>query len=235
VKQSNQKTEDRRGTIKRVKEHQSYKKIRFNLIMMFFAWTAMSFGTNLLTFYTKRLPGEVYQNSMVIGLASLVFIFAGRLGQKYKLRHILSSCYIVALFGAVIMCYLVVNCKNNSGGMCDSLAGIVFLTRCGLNMANCFIFVIHTELFPTYFLATSYGLCNFIGRGMTLAAPILAESENPYLPLIGLICSVLLGVIGTSLIRETNPEELEGEAKTNEEDGVDECDKFDQLINTSII
>jgi Na+/melibiose symporter-like transporter len=57
----------------------SQKNLLFNLLMMFMCWSAMSFGINLLVFYTKYLPGEVYSNSMVIGLAALVFLTAGPL------------------------------------------------------------------------------------------------------------------------------------------------------------
>lgn len=204
--------------------------------MMFLAWTAMSFGTNLLTFYTKHLPGEVYSNSMVIGLASLSFIMAGTLGAKYETRHILCASYILAFVGATSMVMVIIRCEGdgNTGWMCENLAILVFITRCGLNMANCFIFVIHTELFPTYFLATSYGLCNFVGRGLTLTAPILAESSNRYIPLSGLITATFLGVVGCALIKNIDSETLDEEKQTTDDDD-DSHNRFDQLINTSIV
>lgn len=145
--------------------------------MMFLAWIAMSFGTNLLTFYTKYLPGEVYSNSMVIGLASLAFALAGPLASRLDSRRILSLSYLLAFIGSLSMMLVIQSCDGDTEiGLCGQVSLLVFLTRCGLNLAFCFIFVIHTEIFPTFFLATSYGLCSFVGRGMTLAAPILAES-----------------------------------------------------------
>ncbi len=50
--------------------------------MMFMVWSAMSFGINLLTFYIKYLPGDVFNNSMVIGLAALIYLMAGPLAKK---------------------------------------------------------------------------------------------------------------------------------------------------------
>jgi hypothetical protein len=50
--------------------------------MMFLVWSAMSFGINLLTFYIKYLPGDVFNNSMVIGLAALIYLMAGPLAKK---------------------------------------------------------------------------------------------------------------------------------------------------------
>lgn len=66
-----------------LKQQKEYKKIIFNLVMMFLAWSAMSFSVNLLTFYTKYLPGEVYNNSMVIGLASFAYAMAGPLSARF--------------------------------------------------------------------------------------------------------------------------------------------------------
>lgn len=104
------------------------------------------------------------------------------------------------------MLALILACEKGSNadgenGICGSLAALVFVTRCGLNLAFCFIFVIHTELFPTFFLATSYGLCSFVGRGITLAAPILAESENRMVPLYFLMAICFIGMIGCLLIK----------------------------------
>lgn len=92
--------------------------------------------------------------------------------------------------------------ENQDDAICGSLSGLVFITRCGLNLAFCFIFVIHTELFPTFFLATSYGLCSFVGRSLTLAAPIIAESQNKALPLGALALSSLMGMIGCLMIKQ---------------------------------
>ena len=70
--------------MEKLKADKNFKIIVFNLSMMFMVWSAMSFGINLLTFYTKYLPGDVYNNSMVIGLASSIYATAGPLGSKLK-------------------------------------------------------------------------------------------------------------------------------------------------------
>lgn len=69
-----------------LRKHPSWNLFAFNLMMMFLAWSAMSFGVNLLTFYTKHLPGDVYSNSMVIGFASLAYVLAGPLGLRAETR-----------------------------------------------------------------------------------------------------------------------------------------------------
>ena len=51
------------------------------------------------------------------------------------------------------------------------------------------------ELFPTMFLATSYGVVNVIGRAVAMTSPVVACAPNPW-PLIilastSLICAFL--------------------------------------------
>ncbi len=71
--------------------------------MMFLVWSAMSFGINLLTFYTKYLPGDVFNNSMVIGLAALIYLIAGPLAKKLESKNILSVAYFLASVSTLTM------------------------------------------------------------------------------------------------------------------------------------
>ena len=117
----------------------------------------------------------------------------------------MTGSYLIALIGSVGMLSMVMLCGENKGGemgICESLSLLVFLTRCGLNLANCFVFVIHAEIFPTFFLSTSYGLCNFVGRGLTLLAPIVAESPNKALPIAVVFALNFIGMIGSVLIKK---------------------------------
>jgi hypothetical protein len=70
---------------------------------MFLVWSAMSFGINLLTFYTKYLPGDVFNNSMVIGLAALIYLIAGPLAKKLESKNILSASYFLASISTLTM------------------------------------------------------------------------------------------------------------------------------------
>lgn len=49
--------------------------IKFNLVMMMFAWIAASFTFNLLAFFVKYMPGDVYTNSTISGLACVALLF----------------------------------------------------------------------------------------------------------------------------------------------------------------
>ena len=64
------------------------------------------------------------------------------------------------------------------------------------------VFVIHIELFETKFLATSYGICNFVCRTCNIFMPMLAEVPNKTIPLVFILCSNLIAVIFTALLRK---------------------------------
>jgi len=47
-------------------------------------------------------------------------------------------------------------------------------------------YLIVNELFPTIFLATSYGACNVIGRSISIMSPLMAYAPDP-IPMLTLI------------------------------------------------
>ncbi len=81
--------------------------------MMFLVWSAMSFGINLLTFYTKYLPGDVFNNSMVIGLAALIYLIAGPLAKKLESKNILSVAYFLASVSTLTMIIVIESCNGD--------------------------------------------------------------------------------------------------------------------------
>ena len=58
-------------------------------------------------------------------------------------------------------------------------------------------YLINVELFPTIVLATAYGVCNIVGRFVSIFAPLAARIPNP-MPLVILIvfsglCVIMIG------------------------------------------
>lgn len=108
-------------------------------------------------------------------------------------KSILTCSFFLAFISSTIMLFFVQNTENGEDPSALSL--IILMTRCGINLAFCFVFVIHTEIFPTVFLGTSYGICNFICRTVTLLAPLMAESKDKAIPLTTLMVACLVGTI----------------------------------------
>ena len=57
------------------------------------------------------------------------------------------------------------------------------------------VYVIVNELFPTIYLATTYGDCNIVGRAVAVSSPLVARVHPPWPMLIlagySAICTVL--------------------------------------------
>ena len=60
---------------------------------------------------------------------------------------------------------------------------VLLLAKSGATLSFGFAYAIHIELFPSHFLVTSYGICNFFCRGLTMFAPLVAEFEDRRVPL----------------------------------------------------
>ena len=55
---------------------------------------------------------------------------------------------------------------------------VLLLAKGGCTLSFGFTYAIHLDLFPSHFIITSYGVCNFFCRGLTMFAPMVAEFEN---------------------------------------------------------
>ena len=65
-----------------------------------------------------------------------------------------------------------------------------------------FAYAIHIDIFPSHFLISSYGICNFFCRGLTIFAPMVAEVPNPWVPLSFLNASAIAGLVASILLRK---------------------------------
>jgi len=72
-------------------------------------------------------------------------------------------------------------------------AGDLFIAKFGIAFTFLLNYLVVIELFPTLFRATSAGFCNFSGRLFTIAAPLVAEMNQPTPWLVFLLtCSIAL-------------------------------------------
>ena len=78
-------------------------------------------------------------------------------------------------------------------------AGDLFIAKFGIAFTFLINYLVVIELFPTLFRATSAGFCNFSGRLFTIAAPIVAEMNQPTPWLIFLITCSIAGLSATFL------------------------------------
>ena len=78
---------------------------------------------------------------------------------------------------------------------------MLFLCKSGANLAFGFIFSMHLENFPPAFMVTSFGICNFFCRLITMGAPVVAELPNKMIPLSSMVIVNFLAVFASILMR----------------------------------
>jgi hypothetical protein len=83
---------------------------------------------------------------------------------------------------------------------------VLLLAKSGSSLSFGYAYAIHIDLFPQHFLISSYGICNFLCRGLTIFAPIVAEVPNPWIPMLFLNISSLSGLGASTLLRKKKEE-----------------------------
>lgn len=164
-----------------------------NLVFACIVWTCAMFNFYLITFYLKYFPGSIFKNSLWFALSDFVsFIISGvLLKQSNNPNKTLLISFSVSAFGSIL--YLLFYWQLSL------IPVFIILSRVGNSMAFNTVYVSNNRFFPTKYLASTYGLVNFVSHLVAVAAPMLAEMSDPY-PFtvflfnscIGVICSFFL-------------------------------------------
>jgi nitrate/nitrite transporter NarK len=147
--------------------------VLINLVTMCYNWAASLFSFNLLSFYVKYLPGDLYQNSIMLGLSTLVGgLLYVMLCQRYGTISSFTIVYTISLLGAILILLF--------GTSVESLMPVfVFCTRAGIFGLYVACMQNTVKIFPTIISASAMGICNFCGNLMAVLSPMIAEYEHP--------------------------------------------------------
>ena len=78
------------------------------------------------------------------------------------------------------------------------------LTNLGVVIAFDVAYLINAQLFPTILLSTVYGVCNIMGRSISIFSPIVAKLPHP-IPLVALaIFAGAAGILSLGLVKRNN-------------------------------
>lgn len=146
----------------------------WNLTMMILVWVASSFTFFLLSFLVKYMPGDIYFNSIISGLSCSVMLVEGFIQDKMGSKGGMIASLSLACLATLTLCLFV-----HGTDQILLYAFIVFLAKTGGSLAFGFAYAIHIEIFPSHFVISTFGICNFFCRGLTIFAPIVAEVPNP--------------------------------------------------------
>ena len=148
---------------------------------------ATSFNFYLINFQLKYFPGNIYVNSAVFSVCSIIaYVVSNPLYKKLGLK----ISFIVSFFISSVGGFLIV-----LWGL-DSEVKLVFpilVLLASFGTANMFnlLYCTHASIFPTQFAAGAMGICNFTARVMTIFSPIVAEIEGSLPMWIFTVLSVL--------------------------------------------
>lgn len=162
--------------------------VRRNLVIMAYLWAMCSFSYYMIIFYLKYLPGDIYSNTFSSSGTDMASVLFG--GALYKRLGIKKTYSVLLSFSVVGGILIVLFGTNNEGWM----PLFVIITKIGI--AGCFVcvYICMVDVFPTLFLASAFGICNFLARILTIVAPQVAELEPPT-PMIILTCLCALGIL----------------------------------------
>jgi len=167
-----------------LRELWSSKPVRTNLIGACIVWSVSMFNFYLITFYLKYFSGDIFENSLLFALSDLVaYIVSGYILKKATTTKTLLISYSTSLTGAVLLLFFFNNLTM--------IPILIILSRVGITMSFNTVYISNSRLFPTKFLASTYGIANLISHLLAVLAPIVAEVPNPY-PML-LFC-ILIGV-----------------------------------------
>jgi hypothetical protein len=151
------------------------------------------FNFYLITFYLKYFPGSLFKNSIWFALSDFVsFCLSGTILKRSGNPNLtLIASFLTSATGSLL--YLLLRDEH------DIVPVLIILSRMGNSMAFNTVYVSNARFFPTKYLASTYGLVNFVSHLVAVVAPLVAEVPEPYpfmmflgSSLIGAVCSYFL-------------------------------------------
>jgi hypothetical protein len=160
---------------------------------MVIIWAFASFAFFMVPFYIGTLDFNIYlmSTSTAFGevLSSVICLLVTHKIDKKKSISFFTAISFLGALGVTLIIWL----YHGEDQIFSALAFLLLYT--GIVTVFDLIYVIVPTLFPTIFLATSYGCCNVVGRGVSMFAPIIARAPFPWPMLIlaaySLICVFL--------------------------------------------
>jgi hypothetical protein len=132
---------------------------------MAYLWAMCSFSYYMIIFYLKYLPGDIYSNTFSSsGTDCCSVVFGGIIYKKLGIKKTFAILLTFSVCGGIMIILF--------GEAHENLMPIfVIITKIGI--AGCFVnvYICMVDVFPTLFLASAFGICNFLARILTIVAP----------------------------------------------------------------
>ena len=166
-------------------------------------WSFGSFAFFLVPFYLGSIKSNVYHMSLSVEFAefmsSLVCLFITKI-MPLKTALVLFST-LVCLGTTCLLIYTNSTLTDRTRDPKDGNLYPIILLLINFGVVASFdvAYLINAEYFPPAILSTAYGVCNVVGRLVSIFSPIIAKAPHP-LPLVVLIAfSAVVIIVGSML------------------------------------
>jgi hypothetical protein len=170
-----------KGTLK---ELFSIRVYRNNLIIMMICWSFASFAFFLVPLYIGNINFNMYLITICLAVAEIIssFICLSITHNRDNRKSLIFFCALscIGSIGALIFQSVY---KSDSQ---IPIAAMYLILYVGIVTAFDLLYLLVNDLFPTIFLATSYGATNVVGRFVSILSPLMAYAVDP-IPMITLI------------------------------------------------
>ena len=134
---------------------------------------AASFSYYMTNLEMKYLPGNIYSNNYALATGEIfAYLFGYCVYNWLGDKKAVALGFLISLVGGILILSL--------GDKLDQYMPVfILIARFGIGMNFNTFFISMASIFPTLFVGTAFGICNFIARGLTVVAPFVAEIQEP--------------------------------------------------------
>lgn len=119
----------------------------------------------------KNIDVDIFYLGIGIGIAEVLsYVVSGLLSGYAGRKPSLVSLYIATIICAIIYQILYRSLSD------EVIIVLVMIAKLGITAAFAIVYLITSEIFPTVFRGTTFGITNFIGRLGGVFAPLVDET-----------------------------------------------------------
>ena len=159
-------------------------------------WSFGSFSMFLIMFYVVTIDGNVFIIAMAMGAAEIAASIVVYIALKFLDLQKTLVCFLVLSFVTALIQIFI---KEST----TALAIIIFFQMLSATSAFDLAYLINVQFFPTIYLSTVYGVCNVVGRLITILAPLISSLSHPW-PIIILAVYSLICCIFAPMMQKVN-------------------------------
>ena len=174
-----------------------------NLVIMTFMWSSCAFNYYMVMFQLKYWPGNIFTNTIAAGFGELLADVAGGvIYSKLRIKKTFSIIYLISIVGGLLIIFWGEELKTTLW-----MPFFVILAKFGISAGFTVVYVSMVDIFPTLFVSTSMGICNFVARVITIAAPQVAELQAP-LPMSLFVSLCATGIVLIQFVKPLESQKI---------------------------